>query len=108
MKKLFITTIMALFLCSILVLTISAYDGNTDNSSSNEFLVFVILGIVAFIVAGGIFALVVICNYRRKKRGTSYPFKEFTDLELTSQYDLFITKTVTRVRVRSSSSSNKK
>jgi heme/copper-type cytochrome/quinol oxidase subunit 2 len=107
MKKLLITTIMSLLLCLILVLSVSATSG-TGSTSDNEFLTFIIAGIIAFIVVGGIFALVVVSKYKKKKRGTSYPFKEFTDLELTNQYDLFITKTVTRVRVRSSSSSSKK
>lgn len=85
--------------------------GTTKNSGDGvnrfgEFLPFIIFGIVAFIVAGGIFAIVVVSKYKKKQRGTPYPFKEFTDLELTNQYDLFITKTVTCVRVRSSSSSS--
>lgn len=83
--------------------------GTTKNSDAGvsrfgEFIPFIIFGVVAFIVAGGIFAIVIVSKYKKKQRGTPYPFKEFTNLELTGQYDMFITATVTRIRVQSSSS----
>ena len=61
--------------------------------------------VVSVLGGSGLFLLIVISRYRKKKRGTSYPFDQFTKLELTDQSDSFVTKTVTRYRYRSSSSS---
>ena len=55
---------------------------------------------------GGIFLLIVIKRYKRKKRGTSYPFDQFVTVDMTDASDAFVTKTITRRRYRSSSSSS--
>ncbi len=62
--------------------------------------------VISFLVAGGIFLAIVIPRYKRKQRGTAYPFDQFTKVELTSTSDTFMTKTITRRRYRSSSSSS--
>ena len=63
------------------------------------------VSVVAVLVASGIFLLIVIPKYKKKQRGASYPFDRFTAIEVTDCSDVFVTKTVTRYRYRSSSSS---
>ena len=55
----------------------------------------VVLGVVIFLI-------VVITRYRKKQRGDTYPFDEFTQFELTHHSDVLMNKTVTRVRINRS------
>ena len=105
MKRLLAFLILTVASCLALAITSSA----SSDTGSDEFTYkgLIAFAVVSLIVALIIFFVSVIPRYRKKKRGSSYPLKEFTDLELTAQYDMFITKTVTRRRYRSSSSSKR-
>ena len=77
--------------------------GNSAGITSGTVILCIVISVLG---ASGIFLLIVIKRYKKKKRGTSYPFDQFTKLELTDSSDVFLTKTVTRRRYRSSSSSS--
>ncbi len=64
------------------------------------------VSVASFLGGSGLFLLIVIPRYRKKKRGTSYPFNQFVKVDMTDSSDIFVTKTITRRRYRSSSSSS--
>lgn len=66
----------------------------------------IIVSAIVLLVTGGIFVAVVVSKYRKRKRGSSYPFDKFTTVDMTDCSDIFVTKTITRYRYRSSSSSS--
>ena len=63
----------------------------------------------AFVVAMAVAlvsSLAIVLYYKRKKRGASYPLKEFTDLKLTLSNDVYVGSSVTRRYAPRSSSSS--
>ena len=54
----------------------------------------------AFLIALGV-CIAIVVSYKRKVKSPTYPLTDFTSLELTSRSDLYIGKTVTRVRIQS-------
>ena len=70
-----------------------------DESTSTIILV----GVIGFIVTAGIFALAVVLSYKKKLRGSIYPFDKFTNLELTDYYDKYSHSHTTRYKYKDSS-----
>lgn len=56
--------------------------------------------IAAGVIALGVCIFIAV-RYRTKCKSPTYPLSEFTKLDLTGRTDLYIGKTVTRVRVQS-------
>ncbi len=104
MKRVLIFLTLTVILCLMLALSVSAEDSANEEISLESVIIFSVASIAVAVI---IFLLCVIPKYKKKQRGKSYPLKEFTDLKLTGQYDIFITKTVTRRRYRNSSSNKK-
>lgn len=65
---------------------------------------YIIFCIISTLVGTGIFFIVVLVRYKTKIRGKVYPFDQFTTLDLVNQSDIFLTKSVTRTKIQSSSS----
>lgn len=65
----------------------------------------VLFGILSAAAVGGGATLGVFLFYRRKIHGEIYPLDRYAKLNLTVSKDIFVGRTVTRVRVQSSSSS---
>ena len=65
-----------------------------------------ITALVVGALAGGGTALGIYLYYRKKRRGVSYPLDRYAKLQLTEANDFFVGKSVTRVRVQSSSGSS--
>ena len=63
----------------------------------------ILVGIVGFALAAGIFALAVVLSYKKKLRGSIYPFDKFTNLELTDYYDKYSHSHTTRYKYKDSS-----
>ena len=59
-------------------------------------------GCIALVLGAVIFIIVVITKYKKKQRGDTYPFDEFTTFELTHHSDVLMNKTLTRVRINRS------
>lgn len=66
----------------------------------------ILTGVIVGVLVGGGAALTVFLLYRRKRHGESYPLDRYARLSLSSSSDVFVGKSVTRVRVQSSSSSS--
>lgn len=62
--------------------------------------------VVISIAAGIIAVVVVIVIYKTKLKSPVYPLSEFTELKLTERQDYFVGKTVSRVKIESSSGSS--
>lgn len=69
--------------------------------SSRVKTVIIILVIAAISAAAAVGA--VIFTYKKKLKSPSYPLNDFADLTLTEKSDVFLGKTVTKVRISSSS-----
>ena len=78
--------------------------GKLRNSFKSVFVPSLVISIIAAIVVGAC----VLVKYRKKLHSQSYPLEKYARLDLTVANDNFITKTVTRVRVNSSSGSSSK
>lgn len=62
----------------------------------------ILIGVIGFALTAGVFAIAVIASYKKKLRGTIYPFDKFTNLELTDYYDTYTHSHTTRYRYRNS------
>ena len=80
-------------------LSIISSASGIDESTSTIILV----GVIGFIVTAGIFALAVVLSYKKKLRGSIYPFDKFTNLELTDYYDKYSHSHTTRYKYKDSS-----
>lgn len=80
-------------------LSIISSASGIDESTSTIILV----GIVGFALTSGIFAVAVVVSYKKKLRGTIYPFDKFTNLELTDYYDKYSHSHTTRYKYKDSS-----
>ena len=80
-------------------LSIISSASGIDESTSTIILV----GVIGFIVTAGIFAISVVVSYKKKLRGTIYPFDKFTNLELTDYYDKYSHSHTTRYKYKDSS-----
>lgn len=64
----------------------------------------VLLGIIAFsLLAGAISVVIVIISYKRKLKAPIYPLSDYADYKLGNCSDTFLGKSVTRVKIESSS-----
>ncbi len=63
----------------------------------------VIVAVIVAVVIAGIFAIAVVVSYKKKLRGTIYPFDKFTNLELTDYYDTYSHSHTTRYKYKDSS-----
>ena len=63
----------------------------------------VIIAIVAAIITALIFVICVVVSYKKKLRGTIYPFDKFTTLDLTDFSDVYTHSHTTRYQYRDSS-----
>lgn len=68
--------------------------------SSRVKTVIIILVIAAISAAAAVGA--VVFTYKKKQKSPSYPLNDFADLSLTEKSDVFLGKTVTKVRISSS------
>lgn len=58
------------------------------------------LAIVAAVIIGLVVCGVIIVRYKKGNHSATYPLTEFTNLELTGRSDLYIGKTIRRVRIK--------
>lgn len=85
---------------------ICSFANQATRACGTKWTPIIVLTVISLLGGSGLFLAIVIPRYKRKQRGTAYPFDQFTKLELTDSSDVFLTKTVTRRRYRSSSSSS--
>jgi hypothetical protein len=85
----------------LISLSMALIVGAEDYESSFNYNV-IIVAIVAMVVTTGIFLIAVIVSYKKKLRGSIYPFDKFTTLDLTDQYDKYSHSHTTRYRYRNS------
>lgn len=97
MKKLSLILIFALLFAITLSVVSSA-------SGIGEYVpTLILVGVAAFIITTGIFVICVVASYKKKLRGTIYPFDKFTNLELTDYYDQYTHSHTTKYKYRDSS-----
>ena len=72
----------------------------------NSFKKVIIPSLIIAAVISLISSVTVVVIYRRKLHSASYPLDRYANLNLITENDVFINKTVTRVRVNNSSSSS--
>ena len=96
MKKLSLILVFALLLS--LSFTFSVGASNLDENTTTV----IIVSVIAMILTGGIFAIAVVVSYKKKLRGSIYPFDKFTNLELTDYYDKYSHTHTTRYKYRNS------
>ncbi len=80
----------------------TAVEGKLRNSFKNVFIPSLVISLMIAIGA----SVGVMLKYRKKLHSESYPLDRYAKLDLSVANDNFITKTVSRVRVRDSSSSS--
>ena len=85
----------------LISLSMALIVGAEDYESSFNYNV-IIVAIVSMVVTTGIFLIAVIVSYKKKLRGSIYPFDKFTTLDLTDQYDKYSHSHTTRYRYRNS------
>ncbi len=98
MKRLPLILIFSLLIAISMALIVGA-EGYNDTFDFNV----VIVAVVAMVITAGIFAIAVIVAYKKKLRGTIYPFDKFTNLELTDYYDKYSHSHTTRYKYKDSS-----
>ena len=98
MKRLPLILIFTLLIALSMALIVSAED---YESSFNYNII--IVAIVLMVVTTGIFLIAVIVSYKKKLRGSIYPFDKFTKLELTDHYDKYSHSHTTRYKYKDSS-----
>lgn len=96
MKKLSLILVFALLLSLSFTMAVSA-SGTDDNTGT-----VIVVSVIAMLLTGGIFAIAVVVSYKKKLRGTIYPFDKFTNLELTDYYDKYSHSHTTKYRYRDS------
>ena len=73
-----------------------------------EFLLnLILISLVVGIVVAGIVCFAIVKRYKKALQSPIYPLEHYASLDLTHRRDNFIGKTVSRVRVSSSSSSHR-
>ncbi|MBR2025203.1 MAG: hypothetical protein IKA02_05295 [Clostridia bacterium] len=97
MKKLPLILIFALLIA--ISLTVVAGATSIDDNT----VTVIVVSVIAMFLTGGIFAIVVVVSYKKKLRGTIYPFDKFTNLELTDFYDKYSHSHTTRYKYKDSS-----
>lgn len=74
-----------------------------------EFLLYLILiSLAVGIVVAGIVCFAIVRRYKKALQSPIYPLEHYASLDLTHSRDNFIGKTVSKVRVSSSSSSGRR
>ena len=94
---LFLSLLIFTLLIMVSLSIISSASGIDDSTST-----IILVGVIGFIVTAGIFAISVVVSYKKKLRGTIYPFDKFTNLELTDYYDKYSHSHTTSYRYRNS------
>lgn len=64
----------------------------------------VICGIVVGAIAMLIISLSIVASYKKKMRSTNYPLERYTTINIKESNDIFLGRTVTKVRINSGSS----
>ena len=62
----------------------------------------ILISAVIALIAGVAFFVSVMKKYKRGLTSPIYPIEHYTNLDLTHREDIFLNRTVTRVRVKSS------
>ena len=97
MKKISLVLVFALLLSLSFTMAVGARGLDEDTTTV------IVISVIAAALTGIIFAVSVIASYKKKLRGTIYPFDKFTHLELTDYYDKYSHSTTTRYKYRDSS-----
>ena len=66
----------------------------------------IVIPILAGLAAGAIAVLIVVVDYKKKLKSPIYPLSKYASLDLSLSQDNYLSTSVTRVRVQSSSSGN--
>jgi uncharacterized membrane protein YgcG len=85
---------------AFLTLTLKTYTTRRTDAWLNAALIGLVIGAVGALAA----TLCVVLSYRRKSRSPSYPLQDYTRLYLAVERDIFLHRTVTKVRVTSNNS----
>ena len=96
MKKLSLILVFALLLSLSFTMAVGA-SGLDDNT-----VTIILVSVIATILTVVIFVVSVVVSYKKKLRGTIYPFDKFTNLELTDYYDKYSHSHTTKYKYKDS------
>ena len=102
LKKLPLILVFSLLIAVSLTVVVGAESGDVFTISGN----LIIVCIVAAIITTVIFVVSVVASYKKKLRGSIYPFDKFTTLDLNAHSDTYSHSHTTRYKYKDSS--NKK
>lgn len=102
MKRLPLILIFVLLLSISFTLIVGAESGDI----SFDFNI-ILVAVIAMLITILIFVIAVVVSYKKKLRGTIYPFDKFTTLDLTDYSDVYTHSHTTRYKYRDSSSNRK-
>ena len=97
MKKISLVLVFALLLSLSFTMAVGA-SGVDENT-----VTIIVVSVIATLLTIGIFVISVVVSYKKKLRGTIYPFDKFTNLELTDYYDKYSHSNTTRYKYKDSS-----
>lgn len=99
LKKLPLVLVFSLLISVLFTVVVGAESG--DGFTIDITLIFV--SIIAMAITAAIFVVSVVVSYKKKLRGSIYPFDKFTTLDLTAESDTYSHSHTTRYKYKDSS-----